>query len=368
MTASPSEVVFRWLPRGERCSAQRVLLAVPGKGEPRALIDESALSAASELLQPTAWRNRWAWRVWRGGARLLGSRLLRRVALQAGQAVRLHPAFSTGDAVSFLVGTAGAERKVVAQRARRSTLDFVKFGDDAPSSRLIANEVRMLTSLRKEARGLGPDLLGHGVWCGTMWIQTGPVIGKNVGTRFTAVHRRFLERMRVERVARSIADSGVIRRIETAAERDARFRRIWTMVAGLVLSLRLARAVVHGDFVPWNLRESAGELAALDWEYGEPDGVEGVDAVHFLLNVGMLVLGRRGRELLQTTRALVRDGDAALDWCVEGSADARRALLLVTLLFDTATGIIATDGTLSTLNSAKLWLAEELARDARATT
>ena len=47
--------------------------------------------------------------------------------------------------------------------------------------------------------------------------------------------------------------------------------------------------IVHTDFVPWNLREKDGVIAAFDWDAAELDGLPLYDELHHELVVGHLV-------------------------------------------------------------------------------
>lgn len=47
---------------------------------------------------------------------------------------------------------------------------------------------------------------------------------------------------------------------------------------------------LHGDFAPWNLIRQNGQISAIDWEYGSPDGLPGVDLAHYVLQVSALVM------------------------------------------------------------------------------
>ena len=62
--------------------------------------------------------------------------------------------------------------------------------------------------------------------------------------------------------------------------------------------LKIRRAVMHGDFVPWNFRQGAEELLAIDWEWAREDGLAGIDLCYGLLQEALLVkempLRRRG--------------------------------------------------------------------------
>lgn len=46
---------------------------------------------------------------------------------------------------------------------------------------------------------------------------------------------------------------------------------------------RLPTCMLHGDFAPWNLRESQGRIFAFDWEYAETSGNPLQDFLHFHL-------------------------------------------------------------------------------------
>ena len=54
-------------------------------------------------------------------------------------------------------------------------------------------------------------------------------------------------------------------------------------------SLRIRRATLHGDFAPWNLRQGADGLVAIDWERGQEAGFAGLDLCYGLLQEALLV-------------------------------------------------------------------------------
>jgi hypothetical protein len=47
--------------------------------------------------------------------------------------------------------------------------------------------------------------------------------------------------------------------------------------------LMVPSTIVHGDFVPWNLRRHRGEISAFDWEYAQVDGLPLMDETHFII-------------------------------------------------------------------------------------
>ncbi len=54
--------------------------------------------------------------------------------------------------------------------------------------------------------------------------------------------------------------------------------------------MKLHPVIRHGDFARWNLRRRVdGSLVVLDWEWGHPEGMPGLDLVHFFLQDARLV-------------------------------------------------------------------------------
>lgn len=62
----------------------------------------------------------------------------------------------------------------------------------------------------------------------------------------------------------------------------------------------LRAAIVHGDFARWNLlRDAAGRLIAMDWEWGSMDGMGGLDLVHFFSQNARMVDRRSPESVIQ---------------------------------------------------------------------
>ena len=68
-------------------------------------------------------------------------------------------------------------------------------------------------------------------------------------------------------------------------------------------ALKVSRALVHGDFAVWNLRNTKNGLFAIDWEWAEPKGIAGIDLIHGLRQEASMV-----RKL---------NAKAAIDWMLE---------------------------------------------------
>jgi hypothetical protein len=104
-------------------------------------------------------------------------------------------------------------------------------------------------------------------------------------------HRRFLEGLRSEQL-KPAAGTAFIRGLSARAGILAGRPDLLAALRDLLATLhefRLPVTTVHGDFVPWNLREHAGALGAFDWEYGRIDGVPLIDETHHLLGAGYLL-------------------------------------------------------------------------------
>ena len=79
----------------------------------------------------------------------------------------------------------------------------------------------------------------------------------------------------------------------------------WTPSQGeleRLAALKIRKAVVHGDFAPWNLRARLGKLIAIDWEWAEPDGLAGIDLCYGLLQEALLVKKLPPRQALHYVR------------------------------------------------------------------
>lgn len=95
-------------------------------------------------------------------------------------------------------------------------------------------------------------------------------------------------------------------------------------------------------------------MRGIDWEYGAVDGVVGIDLVHFLVNTALLIDRRSTQE---TRTQLMGFAKGTNDLPSFGLDEMERCIVIVTsLLFDVATGSVATRG----VESDKLELAHGL--------
>lgn len=76
--------------------------------------------------------------------------------------------------------------------------------------------------------------------------------------------------------------------------------------------LKIQKAVVHGDFAPWNLRARQEGLVSIDWEWAEPNGIAGLDLCYGLLQEALLVKKLSPRQVLHSVQSA-----AAAPFCKE---------------------------------------------------
>ena len=70
---------------------------------------------------------------------------------------------------------------------------------------------------------------------------------------------------------------------------------------GTLSTLNLRRAVLHGDFAPWNLIDAAPRgVKAIDWEWMEADGIAGIDLAYGFIRCAVLLDGLSGKQLCET--------------------------------------------------------------------
>jgi aminoglycoside phosphotransferase (APT) family kinase protein len=72
-------------------------------------------------------------------------------------------------------------------------------------------------------------------------------------------------------------------------------------------NMQLRPVIRHGDFARWNLiRQNDGSLIALDWEWGHPAGMPGLDLVHYFLQDARLVERMEPSDAIAKTRTFLK--------------------------------------------------------------
>lgn len=186
---------------------------------------------------------------------------------------------------------------------------------------LVRHEASTLRSLENSARGvLAPRVMLADVVDGKYTLVQSPLTGRPARAELTVSHRRFLDSLRCgehEPLFGTTWGTTLRDRVARASDEERALVSLFQTLSETLSERPVPRAVVHGDFVPWNLRENAGVLAACDWENATIDGVALVDEMHHRLVVGYLMsdwtVDRAVSELerLTSTRPLGLDPDDA---------------------------------------------------------
>lgn len=79
----------------------------------------------------------------------------------------------------------------------------------------------------------------------------------------------------------------------------------WNIVEGKLANVIIPITFMHGDFTPWNVLISGGDIQAIDWESGLPEGVPFVDMFHYLLQFGFLVRHWSGKKAFIEVHRLI---------------------------------------------------------------
>ena len=117
-------------------------------------------------------------------------------------------------------------------------------------------------------------------------------------------------------------DNGLIRDLLLLLGQSPR-----TSLAGKIVR----RALVHGDFAPWNWRaDDNGHLVCIDWEWAREDGFAGFDLVYCLVQQALLVRKVHAENLASTVcRDLARLGSEAQNLVRESGLPLDTLLALV---------------------------------------
>ena len=337
-------------------------IILPSARRPRIFVDTRAWRWVTALVEPTGRVKAAQWKILSllGRAGLMG---------RAFPKVRIPPGHDTPvigglvnrpvQALPLLLGSEGPERKLIAQVISDDEIaGYIKITDDSTGRWLLKNEADVLRKLSGKEGLWGPSVLGYSELGDRTYLYVTPVSGRIMRGGPADPHRDFLLALRGTQCV-SLDETIIHERIERASRLNARLALLWRHGRLISSGLRFWQAVVHGDFAPWNVRLMAGKLRALDWEYGTPEGIAGIDPVHFRIN-SMLLLERATPAVAAVELKQYVLGTRRLcgfsEWY---DRDQRLAVALLAMLFDVATGLIAS-AQLSPINNTKLAIAESL--------
>ena len=258
----------------------RVLLGLPPGSE--------AAARALGLYQPQ-----------RALARLMvsGLRGLARVGLHGGVLSKIHlPGGSTPMSPTLSgidSGTCGVllgspehrVRRAIASYRKDGSWEVAKISFGEAGARMLGEEAQALESLHPLATGV-PRMLGlhHGE--GLTVMRMPYLTGHAVGPGESGDALELLKQWITGQAPKSITEfpewtaiASALSGFESGGQALERLSREC-----------LSSVICHGDFARWNLlRKADGSLVVLDWEWGHPNGMPGIDLVHYFLQDARLV-------------------------------------------------------------------------------
>ena len=302
----PARDTVAWLREtvlGSSGPALRDFLPVPSRGGIKVLIPATPRKVAAQALslystqRASAHLARTAMRA--GLYAGVGQMLLRdRVSLPtAGLEQCLREVIGDERAlVAIAPGTPGPRRKPTFQvmSAAGEVLAYAKQGCNPVTNGLVRNEAEMLRLLagRTFSTAIVPRLLGLTSMGGSpIVILKGTDCGRSPAPRLDERHLQFLTELARVECSRGAAPLPERLRIAEEAMREADFPWyaslmnrahdfVWPRLAGVPMFF------THGDFAPWNIRESNGHLLIYDWEDAGP-GLPAADLFCFVFSTAV---------------------------------------------------------------------------------
>ncbi len=165
---------------------------------------------------------------------------------------------------------------------------------------------------RMSIAGEVPKLIAQFEHAGHFVLLQTPLAGRASGNHFASEHWDFLSRLVLDRSI-NIGEYLIDQQRLVTLGRLVGAEIVETLAAALSwverACPRSCRAVVvHGDFVPWNMRtdRSSGKTRILpfDWESGRETGIPVWDAVNFIVVTDILVHRRQPKTILRRVKSL----------------------------------------------------------------
>jgi len=160
-----------------------------------------------------------------------------------------------------------------------------KFPLSKPASEIIKHEFRILCDLQQKKINLTPRPLFFDNEAGIASQEA--ISGRPTGRRYTILHHKFLESLRLSNNTISLDEKSLQLKKELISIPILR-PSLKLLLNGLLNnctdSTQFLPVYVHGDFTPWNIKKiEDGSLMALDWEMGDPNGLPVYDFFYFFL-------------------------------------------------------------------------------------
>jgi hypothetical protein len=175
-----------------------------------------------------------------------------------------------------------------------SIIGVGKIGISALARQITTHEALVLKALADlpEAKFQAPKLLFTGDVDGHHLMVQSALAGGPAPAHWTPAHQYFLETLHRgshKPAAYTAMMRSLTQRVPLLPVIGDRLQSILEEITPTLEATKVPWTIVHGDFAPWNLRQSGGRISAFDWEYAQLDGLPLIDETHFRLQVGYLL-------------------------------------------------------------------------------
>jgi hypothetical protein len=218
--------------------------------------------------------------------------------------------------------SAGAPEPARNRKASAAILDltgrikgFAKISASPLAHKLLEHEASFLSVLAANPAVCDsvPRLIASGKIDQRFVMLQAPVTGGAASLELSSAHRKFLSSLSCGEAKPAIMTAmvkGLSERLAAVGSAAFGLAEPIGHVQALLSGCRVPTTAVHGDFTPWNIRQTRDRLCCYDWEYGLADGLPLIDQTHHELQVGYLLrnwtVEKADHELHQSARAQAR--------------------------------------------------------------
>jgi thiamine kinase-like enzyme len=191
---------------------------------------------------------------------------------------------------------ATAKDKVVLQLQSDSKLiGYMKVGITASGNQRITNEIKALKLLKHLNT---PKLLDSGEYLGHKFVFISAINGEQIELSFNTVTTLLKSLHSTESQKYFLLkDHPRTTQIKDCLK-AAKQNEFMAIFNDLDLVIQTQLCYEHGDFAPWNILKSDGELALIDFEYFKADGIQEFDLIKYYYQIGSLLKKHKKQQLI----------------------------------------------------------------------
>jgi thymidylate kinase len=200
---------------------------------------------------------------------------------------------------ALFTGTAGPNRKVIVYRKTQKGSSFLKVGLNAKSKSLINKEIEVLRDLKDHHYKcfVFPKIFQSGMdFVEVSDISFGAKRNKSLTTThintLTEMNEKTSQLIRVKHLPiweQLKSDLETLKLTKNSRIPNGLLKKISFLIATINDSAMIETCCCHGDFTPWNMYVKNNNLHIYDWELYKEQMPFGFDALHFIIQKGILI-------------------------------------------------------------------------------